>query len=110
MDKVVGRVIGYRVISIIKVVSICVILLLLSPFVLGLVSLATSLDLNWRELWAAHSSALWNSYSYALLSAVSTCLLAWLCTLALFVSYRDATRRRVALLCLIPFFASTAAR
>ena len=110
MDKVAGRVIGYTAIWVIKVVSIFLLLLLLSPFILGLVSLATSLELDWGELWAAHSSALWNSYSYALLSAVSTCLLAWLCTLALFISYRDATRRKVALLCLIPFFASTAAR
>jgi putative spermidine/putrescine transport system permease protein len=110
MDKVVGRVIGHKAILIAKGLSILIVFLLVSPFILGLVSLAKSLDIDWRGLWATHSSALWNSYSYAFLAAVITCFVAWLCTLLLFVYYDDAARRKLAVICLIPFFASTAAR
>lgn len=110
MDKVVGRVIGHKTILIAKVLSILTVVVLVSPFILGLVSLTKSLDLDWRGLLGTHSSALWNSYLYALLSAVITCSLAWLCTFVLFVYYDNATRRKLALVCLVPFFASTAAR
>lgn|SRR5882724_598805 len=110
MDKVVGRMIGHRAIFVTKVLSILTVLLLVAPFILGLVSLTKSVDVDWRGLLAAHSSALWNSYWYALLSALITCFLGLLCTLVLFVYYGNATRRKLALVCLIPFFASTAAR
>lgn len=110
MDKVVGRVIGRRGLLAIKVLSILTTTVLIAPFIWGLVSLTQSDSLDWHGLLGVHSSALRNSYAYASLAALITCFLGLLCSTILFVFYGDTMRRRLSLVCLVPFFASTAAR
>jgi ABC-type spermidine/putrescine transport system permease subunit I len=110
MDTVAGGVIGRRGMLGLKILAVFIVLLFLSPFLSGLMSVTKLFSLNWWDLVATHSSALKNSYSYAFLSALITCSLGLLFTIVLFVYYGNVARKKLALLCLIPFFASTAAR